>query len=479
MTGSRVTRFVLISMLFAWSASAQILTPSPTVKKILGDPLTIHVGSDTSFQIFNRAVPGSGQIFPSGCQETADMGVFADIDGVLFAPSFNSRPCGTATSGLGTYTKWSGSIGEITGLGTAASPFSVTARVTAPGTGVTMAVNVSYVNGQNYFRVRKTLSATAPHTINVYFGADIYLASSDAGIFTFEPQLQAPGGHNCATPATYNILFIPITLADGYTSSGYSDVWRQIGANELDNDATEGGCVDNGAALVWKNALGGRLSRDINSAVSFGDIPPVSAFSPLGFSIQVNPEMAAVVAGQVLDFDVQTRHSEEAGFNSPISLAVEGVPEGITATLDHTVIPAPGTGTAKLNVQIGPDVFPQLYRGLTVVGTGGEERHGTAISLDVLCDPPFLLSLPTSQPQSQTVTKGGTVKLTVKSERSGAATYQWYSGPAPLTFQPIPNSDSATYETPPINELQQYWVRVTNACGSADSSTATIFPVNN
>lgn len=474
MKGSRVAQLLFASLLLVSSAFAQ--STSPTVRKIVGDPLTIHFGSDTSFQIFNSAVPGSGQIYPSSCQETADMGVFADIDGTLFAPSFRSRPCGTATSQLGTFTPWAGSISDIRGNGSPGSPFSVTARVNAAGTGVSVAVTITYVNGQNYFRVRKAVSSSTPRNINLYFGADIYLASSDAGFFLFEPQLQAVGGHDCATPSTYNILFIPITAADEFTASRYSDVWRQIGVNDLDSDTADEGCLDNGAALGWQNALQGRLSREINSAVSFGDIPPASAFA--GFALNVVPDTVTALAGDTLVFDVSSIHSEDAGFNAPVTLSLAGVPESMTAELDNTTIPAPGTGTAKLTLKLGPDVFPQLYQGIAVVGEGGGERHGQSVRIDVLCDPPFILSLPSSQPQSQTVARGSRATLKVRSERLGAAKYQWYSGPAPLTFQPIAGATGAEFETPPVNEIQQYWVRITNSCGSADSSTATIVPIN-
>jgi hypothetical protein len=474
MKASRVAQLFFLALFFAAGAFAQ--TASPTVRKIVGDPLTIHFGSDTSFQIFNSAVPGSGQIYPSSCQETADMGVFANIDGTLYAPNFRNRACGTATSQLGTFTPWAGSISEIRGNGTSTSPFSVTSRVTAPGTGVSIAVTISYVNGQNYFRVRKSISSTTQRNINLYFGADIYLASSDAGIYLYEPQLQAVGGHDCATPSTYNILFIPITAADGYTASRYSDVWRQIGLNSLDNDTAEEGCLDNGASLVWQNALRGRLTNEISSAVSFGDIPPASAFA--GFSVSVTPDTVTALPGQVLEFDVTTVHSEDAGFNAPLNLTLSGVPEGMTAELDQTLIPAPGSGHAKLTVKVGPEIFPQLYQTMAVVADSGEERRGGAVKIDVLCDPPFILSLPSSQPQSQTVTRGATARLSVKSERLGAAKYQWYRGPAPLTYTPIAGANSAEYTTPPVNAIEQYWVRITNACGSADSSTATVVPTN-
>jgi hypothetical protein len=81
-----------------------------------------------------------------------------------------------------------------------------------------------------------------------------------------------------------------------------------------------------------------------------------------------------------------------------------------------------------------------------------------------------------NSPQSQTVKRGQTVTLSTKVD--GAARFQWFSGHAGFTSTPISNSNSATFTTPAINSTQEFWVRVTNACGSVDSQTATITPVD-
>src|SRR3989442_7762695 len=70
----------------------------PTIVTINGNPLKINVAADASFQIINSAVVGRGQIFPTG-SNYGDAGVFADINGTLFAPAF-SQHSGTATGGL-------------------------------------------------------------------------------------------------------------------------------------------------------------------------------------------------------------------------------------------------------------------------------------------------------------------------------------------------------------------------------------------
>src|SRR5215212_4373608 len=76
-----------------------------TITAIDSSPLKINVGSDGSFQVYNLAVPGVGQVFPTGAT-LADMGIFAHVDGALFAPAFNSHGGGTATGNLGTFTPW-------------------------------------------------------------------------------------------------------------------------------------------------------------------------------------------------------------------------------------------------------------------------------------------------------------------------------------------------------------------------------------
>src|SRR5437870_65027 len=101
MSKMRMRLFLAIAALVAMPISA---LAAPTIKKITGDPLTLNVAADGSLQVFNTAVPGQGQIFPTTSQY-GDMGVFASIDGRLFAPNFADHG-GTATGNLGNYTAW-------------------------------------------------------------------------------------------------------------------------------------------------------------------------------------------------------------------------------------------------------------------------------------------------------------------------------------------------------------------------------------
>jgi hypothetical protein len=250
----------------AFALLAQVAFAQPTVRVITGNPLTINVGSDNSFQVYTTLVPGQGQFYPSGNTTVADYGVFVDRAGTLFAPAFSTR--GSATGSIGANTAWTNvSISAVTGTGTSADPFTVVVVNDAAATGVRVTMTVTYVNGENFFRKSIVVAGDAtPYT--VFLGGDIYLANSDSGVpYT---QSGAVGGQDCGSPPTYTILMIPLTPADRFSARGYSTVWSEIGAGQLSN-TIDAGCRDNGAALQW-NRSG---ASTIVAATSFGAIPPI------------------------------------------------------------------------------------------------------------------------------------------------------------------------------------------------------------
>lgn len=74
-----------------------------------------------------------------------------------------------------------------------------------------------------------------------------------------------------------------------------------------------------------------------------------------------------------------------------------------------------------------------------------------------------------------TVAAGQTTTLTVTATGTTPLNYQWYSGASGNTANPV-GTNSNSYQTPPINAPSNFWVRVSNACGNADSSTITVTP---
>lgn len=455
------------------------LSAQPALTTINSSPLRINVGADGSFQIYNSAVPGVGQVFPTS-GDLADMGIFAYIDGVLHAPNFSAHSGGTATSALETYTPWTPvSLSQRpTGSGSPTEPFIVSVLLAAPNSDVRVNMTVQYVRGDNFFRLRTHVySATnTRHDVDVYLGADIYLAGSDNGFFVSVPELNAVGGRSCdPAEGSYNILLIPITPAQSFTASHFSDVWRQIGEGRLNNSSEGSACIDNGAAVRWADIMrGGSTSIELLSAVSFGAVPSASNFH--GFSISVDPRFISLAPGESAKLTVRSTHNPALLFDAPVFFSAPDLPPGVTVTFDRNSVPAPGSGTVTATVTLDSTVFPQFYQNIGIFGSGGNETHGGFFGLDVLCTPPKILGI--NQPQSTTVRRGQRATLRVTPVAGGLYTYQWYAGHAPLTGSPIANSNSPELVTPVINEVSEFWVRVTNPCGSVNSLTATVVPTN-
>lgn len=82
----------------------------------------------------------------------------------------------------------------------------------------------------------------------------------------------------------------------------------------------------------------------------------------------------------------------------------------------------------------------------------------------------------TAQPTPRTINPGQTTTLSVSA--INATSYQWYTGTAPSTTNPV---NGATGSSVPVSPTvtTDYWVRITNNCDSVDSATVrvTVAPV--
>lgn len=85
----------------------------------------------------------------------------------------------------------------------------------------------------------------------------------------------------------------------------------------------------------------------------------------------------------------------------------------------------------------------------------------------------------TTQPQSQTIQSSQSANLSVAASGSAPLAYQWYQGSSGDTGSPVGGATSATLNTGPLTATVSGWVRVSNACGHADSVTATITVTGN
>ena len=83
-----------------------------------------------------------------------------------------------------------------------------------------------------------------------------------------------------------------------------------------------------------------------------------------------------------------------------------------------------------------------------------------------------------THPANVTISSGGFATLTVAASGAPAPTFQWYRGNSGDTSNPVAAATSATFTTPQLSATASYWVRATNAGGSANSNAATVNVIN-
>jgi len=260
---------------------------APVVTTISGSPLTIAIGDETSMQVTNTNVPGTGQFYPPDCAagQTADSGVFLSSGGVVYGPDFNNHPCGSASN---SYTPWAPvSLSAVSGTGTAGDPFTVVIVADAVGAQIRLTETITYVNGNPGASISLSFAAIAPPGLpaaptaafDAFLGGDLYLADSDSGFGAqVGNQYGGRGASSACAPLNYTILLGGTTAPSKWSATGFGTIWDEISAGDL-NDAVDSTiCQDNGAAIEW---TGLATPAAVGTGVSFtGSATPLGAVVP-------------------------------------------------------------------------------------------------------------------------------------------------------------------------------------------------------
>jgi len=100
-------------------------------------------------------------------------------------------------------------------------------------------------------------------------------------------------------------------------------------------------------------------------------------------------------------------------FNSPVSLALSGLPLGITGTFAPAQFAAPGDGASLLTLQTAGYAPPGRYT-IAVVGTGGALHNTLPLAVTVNAAPTFDFATDLAAPSIYAGQPPGQVNLTVK-----------------------------------------------------------------
>jgi hypothetical protein len=184
--------------------------------------------------------------------------------------------------------------------------------------------------------------------------------------------------------------------------------------------------------------------------------------------------------------EVFLSNSESADVNTTLFLpapeghvtnfSASGLPEDSTVQFLPRTPEVEGTEARTMRITIGPDTPAGTYIVTVKASRDDIADQFNYVLVFVDCQPPFILGVNDLGTQTQSVPSGQTAKLTVSPAGTGPFKFQWYQGHSGSTAFPLAGASSKQLTTPPISTATEFWVRVTNACGSRDSATATVSP---
>ncbi len=97
---------------------------------------------------------------------------------------------------------------------------------------------------------------------------------------------------------------------------------------------------------------------------------------------------------------------------------------------------------------------------------GSKDSNAATVTIRI---PPAI----TTQPASVIIASGSTTTLSTAASGT-SPTFQWYLGNSGSISNPVSGATGSTFTTPSLTSNITYWVRASNAAGSADSTAATV-----
>lgn len=159
------------------------------------------------------------------------------------------------------------------------------------------------------------------------------------------------------------------------------------------------------------------------------------------------------------------------GNSSTLSVTATG-----SATLSYQwyLVPVGNTsqpvGTNSSSISVSPNVDTSYWVRVTN-GCGSIDSNSVRVTVTASCVPASIQQQPIATPS--TISTGQSSQISVVGGGTGPLSYQWYVGTTGNTGTPVPGGTNAQVSVSPTTTTN-YWVRITNACGQADSNSATV-----
>lgn len=257
----------IVAIILAGAAVAQApnqpTLPPLDYTLIPGNPLSILVANDASYQVMHTAAPtpsSPGLVYETS-NALADSGIFVHynqgISHFVIGPDFLNHE----TSAANLYDPWTPvSQSTVSGTGSHNDPFQVTS-VVSHTSGVTMSVLTSYVNGTDEFRLDWEICLESNAALSTFLASDFYLQAGipETSLGFLDASTGAVGAVNQDSGWAQGLK--PITPASHYQAVLASDpdqvdLWDLIGEAGAPgpgfNDTVNAvNANDNGAGLQW------------------------------------------------------------------------------------------------------------------------------------------------------------------------------------------------------------------------------------
>jgi uncharacterized membrane protein len=163
-------------------------------------------------------------------------------------------------------------------------------------------------------------------------------------------------------------------LPTGVTASFSPNPIAAPGSGSSTLTFTASSTATTGTSNVTVTATGGGNTHTTTVALT------VSPAAAPNFTVAASPASLSIVHGSSGSTAIST--SVSGGFNFAVSLAVSGLPTGVTASFNPSAIAAPGSGSSTLTLAVDSTAITGTSN-VTVTATGGSVTHTTNVSLTV------------------------------------------------------------------------------------------------